>query len=291
MKETLLPVYNIEKFKPLCNEKDFYANKISTHLKNHDFIYKPHKHDFYFVIICTKGKGTHWIDFIEYEIKPGAVFIISPGKGHSFVHSEDAEGFVFFHTKDFYELHSTSKKLVEYPFYYSNYNTPLIQIDKKSINRILPVFKEILEEYRSKQLMKFNRLFVLVELLYIDLLRLYVPLEQIEKQNQNYLIKLHKLEELIEGNFISIKLPAQYADLMSMSVKQLNRICKECLNKSTSDLISDRIVLEAKRLLVYSSLTISEIAEEIGYTDISYFSRLFKKKTGKTPVNFLKEIR
>lgn len=288
MEKGTLPNYNIDKFKHLGKEQDFYANKFSDHLKQHGFISNPHRHDFFLVALCTRGSGTHWVDFIQYDVKPGTIFMLSPGQGHTWVLSDDIDGYVFFHTRDFFELNFSFRKLQDYPFYCSIYNSPTIMLSNNSLQKECAIFEEIIQEYRNQYLMKFSRIFVLVELLYIDLVRLYLPIEQIDKQNQNYLNKLQILEDLIDTNFKILKSPGQYAEMMFVSVKQLNRICKECLDKSTSDLIIDRVMLEAKRMLIYSTCSISQIAEQIGYTDISYFSRLFKKKSGKTPAEFIK---
>eukprot|EP01137_Pigoraptor_chileana_P022501 Opistho-2@7007 len=290
MKEGTLPVYNIDTFNPHCHEKDFYANTLSNHLKTYEFISVAHKHDFYLVVVCTKGSGSHWIDFVQYDVQPGSMFLLSPGQGHSWTLSEDIEGYIFFHSRHFYELNFTSNKLLDYPFYCSIYNSPVLSLNEDTLKKEVIIFKEIVAEYRNRELMKFNRLFTLVELLYFDVLRLYISLEHIQGQNQNYLIKVRELEGFIDDNYTTMKSPAQYAEKMFVTAKQLNRICKETLNKSTSDLIFDRIILEAKRLLAHSSFTIPEIAEKLGYTDVSYFSRLFRKRTGKTPISFSREF-
>ena len=78
---------------------------------------------------------------------------------------------------------------------------------------------------------------------------------------------------------------------MNLSEKHLNRISKECLNKTTSALIAERITLEAKRLLIHSKYTVTEVASELGYDDTSYFSRFFKKNCGETPIQFLSKYR
>jgi AraC family transcriptional activator of pobA len=79
--------------------------------------------------------------------------------------------------------------------------------------------------------------------------------------------------------------------MMNISERHLNRICKVCLNKTTSKIIAERIILEAKRMLVFSKNSVSQIAMELGYFENSYFSRLFKKNCGKTPLEFLNIFR
>jgi AraC-like DNA-binding protein len=110
-------------------------------------------------------------------------------------------------------------------------------------------------------------------------------------QNHNYLRKLRKLEELIERNFLDHKSAGEYARLMNLSEKHLNRICKTCLHKTVTEVISDRIILEAKRMLIFSNIGVAETSAELGYLDTSYFCRCFKKKTGKTPADFIKQFR
>ncbi|MBL7911262.1 MAG: helix-turn-helix domain-containing protein [Bacteroidia bacterium] len=285
-----LPIYNIENFKYLGKESDFYTNTIRAHFKLHEFIFTPHKHDFFFVVICSKGTGTHTIDFIDYAVKPGSVFALSPGQTHSWALSDDADGYVLFHTGSFFNLHFPSKKVRDYPFFCSMHNSPLILLKEKTSKNVKRIFSEILDEYRHDYLFKFQRIAGLLDLLYMDLSRSYIPATTIDKKNHNFLIKIGKLEDLIDANFKKIKSASQYAKMMFMTEKHLNRICKEYLNKTTSDLIMDRLMLEAKRLLVHSSLSVSEIADELGYLDISYFSRLFKKKCGKTPLEFIKSF-
>jgi len=288
MQKKTLPIYSIENFNYLGKETDFYANTLKEQLNHNNEILLPHKHDFFFALLITKGRGTHTIDFVEYDVKPGRVFMISPGQIHDFNLSDDADGYLFFHTRSFYDSYSSSKKVQDYPFFCSIYNSPLITPHNRHLQKIEELFAEIQKEFEQHYLMKFQRIHVLMEQLYIDLTRIYLPQKQINSQNQNYLSKVRKLEDLIDVNFRKIKSPSEYARKMFISEKHLNRMCKECLNKTTSDLIVDRVMLEAKRQLIYTSDTVAEIAEQMGYDDQSYFARLFKKKCGKTPVEFAK---
>ena len=288
MPQKTLPVFNIEKFTHSGRDSDFYANTLSVHLNKYGFIFTPHKHDFFFVALCTKGKGVHTIDFKNYEIQPGSLFVFSPGQTHSWVLSDDAEGYIFFHTKDFFDMNFLAMKIKDYPFYCSIYNAPLINLKDQPLRQAKEIFEHIVDEYTHTYLMKFQKIYVLLGLLYVNLSRSYLPQEQIDKQNLNYLARLRELEDLVEANYKTVKSAGEYADMMHISEKHLNRICKECINKTTTDMIMDRIMLEAKRLLILSGSNVSEVAAELGYFDVSYFSRLFKKRCEMTPLAFIR---
>jgi AraC-like DNA-binding protein len=102
---------------------------------------------------------------------------------------------------------------------------------------------------------------------------------------------MKKFGNLLDKHFKEIKYPKDYAQMMHLSEKHLNRICKTSVGKTTSEVIIDRIVVEAKRMLVFSGFTVSQIAAELGYSNNSYFFRWFKKRTGKTPLEFMNEFR
>ncbi len=285
MKEKDLPVYNIQTFN---HEADthFYANTLQEHLEKHHFIHVPHKHDFYLSILFTKGSGKHEVDFTMYSVKPGYVFMMSPGQTHNWKLSGDVEGYIFFHSKPFYDLEFTKERIGQFPFFNSIYNSPLITLKGVPLKKVTELFREILEEHTKQKQLKQLKILSLVNLVYIELTRVYIPGKTIENQIGSYLSKTRKLESLIDEHFKNLKYPKDYANLMSMTEKHLNRICKTMLNKTTTQLFTDRIILEAKRLLVQTDWSVNKVAETLGYDDNSYFSRLFKKHGGDTPLSF-----
>lgn len=291
MPKNKLPVYNISHFNEIQKGSDFYANNFVLHLKEFHFVNTPHKHDFFLVILFTKGSGMHEIDFVKYHIKPNSIFFLSPGQSHSWQLSKDIDGYVFFHSQAFYDLNFTYQKLRQLPFYASIYNKPVLQLKGVNQLKVIPLFEEILLEYNSEKKMKYEKICALVNIVYVELSRLYDSKNDAIATPQNYLQKLTLLEELIEKNYLNIKSPGRYAEMMHMSEKHLNRICKAGLNKTTTDVIADRVIIEAKRIMAHHKHTVSEVSEILGFDDIAYFSRFFRKRTALTPLAFMNKYK
>ncbi|WP_028978378.1 helix-turn-helix domain-containing protein [Sporocytophaga myxococcoides] len=284
-----IPVYGIREFSRSGNEIYFYSNDLPNHLKSHQFINTPHIHSTYITILFTKGKGEHQIDFSSYPVKPGSVFLLNPGQVHCWKLSEQADGFVFFHTREFYDSIFTNRKITDFPFFYLQQNHPVVYLDKNEISSIRSRFEEINHEFNSLNSFKTEKLGSLIDLLYIELSRVYIKDAHDEniETSTNY-FKIKNLQRLIDAHFRQHKLPQQYADLMNMSTRHLNRLSREVLNKTTGDLIVERIILEAKRLLIHNDIPVANVADQLGYEDVSYFIRVFKKHTGLSPREFQK---
>ncbi|WP_010249197.1 AraC family transcriptional regulator [Myroides injenensis] len=270
--------------------KDFYANTIPKHLiSNHEHIDKPHKHNFYVCMIFTQGGGKHEIDFNSYDICPGSVFLLAPGQTHSWQLSADIDGYIFFHTQEFLDLYFVRETVREYPIFRSIYAPNGLYIDGVLRNEIEYIFKKMLLEVAS-QLWKRNQVLVnLLSLFYIEINRVLAQGESLRvQQSAPYYNHFQFFEDLLEKNFRKEKSAAVYADWMNMTQKHLNRICKTQVNQTTTDIILDRVVLEAKRMLMYTDKSFNDIANYLGYEDYSYFSKVFKKKSGCTLKEFQK---
>ncbi len=284
-----LPIYSINSFKKELTRKEFYANNFSDHVKEHRFTNLPHKHDFFLVVLVTKGSGWHEVDFVRYAVKPGSVFTLQPGQMHFWNLSADVEGFVFFHTKSFYEEANNTLRIYDFPFFSSFQSNKEFTVSIEKINKLIYWMTEIIEETKTIQSDSRLKIRTLIDLIYIELSRDFVH-EKTTSQ-YTYLSRLSEFEKLIEDNYKTNKSTQFYADKLHVSGKHLNRIVKESVNKTSLELIADRIILEAKRLLIQSKLNVSEIGYELGYFDKSYFVRFFKKQTGETPLTFLERYK
>lgn len=278
------PVYSVENFS--CNEihREFYVNTFKEHLKSHSFVEEPHRHDSYLMVFFTDGSGIHEIDFDRFEIKKGSLFVLQPGQMHHWSLSEDIEGFVIIFSQELYNLYFGQKNINDYNFYHSIHNRPEMLFETAEIPKILPYFNLLIEENNRQNNLKLDKMLNLLDCIHIEISRKYS--ETYSHKTHSYNIKISAFEKLLEEHFKKEKLPSFYADKLNITLKHLNRICNEILQKTATEVIMDRVVLEIKRMLTDKQLAVNEVATAIGYDDYSYFSRVFKKQTGVSPTAF-----
>ncbi|UVD78326.1 AraC family transcriptional regulator [Myroides albus] len=269
---------------------DFYANTIPNHLKtNHAHVEKPHKHNFYVCMIFTKGSGKHEIDFNTYDVVPGSVFMVAPGQTHSWVLSEDIDGYIFFHTQEFFDLYYVRESIREYPVFRSVFSPNGFYISGQEREEIEHLFKKMVQEVEGDLWKKNQVLLNIVSLFYIETNRILLTDQSFKVQySSSYYNHFQAFEGLLEKFFMIEKSAAVYANKLNMTQKHLNRICKTLVNQTTTDIILDRVILEAKRMLMYTGKSFNEIALDLGYEDYSYFSKVFKKRADCTPKEFQK---
>lgn len=278
------PIYNIQRFNCNSVNSDLYINTFKNHLIDHSFVEEPHRHNSYVLVFFTKGSGTHEIDFDVFTIQPGSMFFLQPGQMHHWNLSDDVEGFVIFYSQEMYNLYFGQKTIGDYPFYSSVDNKPEMFFDATESKLILPYFESLILETQANQLLKQDKIMNLLDIIHIEIARKYSETHLHEAHSYN--VKIKTFELVLEHNFKKEKAPSFYASQLAITLKHLNRICNEMLQKTTTEVITDRIILEAKRMLMDKKFTVNEIATELGYDDYSYFTRLFKKHTRMTPTDF-----
>jgi AraC family transcriptional regulator, transcriptional activator of pobA len=285
-----LEILPIGSFRAGMTQSDFYVNRLKNHLLGyHTLIEKPHKHDFYAIIHFTSGRGTHTIDFNEYEVKSGSLFMMAPGQVHSWDLSGDADGFIFFHTRDFYNPLAIHRDTESRSFFTFTGSPPAIELPKKNSASVAQLMTRLLSEYEGNAFAREEYMRDIMELVYIEIARAMTGLLK-HADLSPYYLKYLRFENLLEEKYRTEKSPSAYAAQLNMSVKHLNRIVQSIRGKPTVELILDRVILEAQRLLVHADKNFSEVARELGYDDYSYFSHIFKKKTGKSPSEFVRGI-
>lgn len=285
-----LPVFNIGNFEDykccMHMESGFYIRVFDEHIRQNKFIDVTHSHDFYLVLLITEGSGTHKIDFHEYKIEPGAFFILSPGQMHHWDLSEDVNGYILFFRKDYFLIDFNQDRLDRLPFFKSTFSKPYVKLDTHDIDVLQDLYKQINREYSMRLTQSHEMIRLYLNIMFIELSRIYKNAHDSEFEFKYEVIQLNRFERLIDEHFKEHISIAEYADLMSLSMKQLNYICKKTLNKTPSELIQERVLLESKRLLVHTTASVSTIAEMLNFSDSSYFIRIFKKASSTTPDKF-----
>jgi AraC-like DNA-binding protein len=241
-----------------------------------------HRHDFFLMLTLRKAKGLHEIDFVPYEVNNYSIFLLRPGQVHKLTLKQGSTGFlVQFKTEYFLSHKDSSKQLLRKVGNQNNY-----PLNAKIFKKLDVLLSSILLEYKEKQEDFHEVIKANLDILFIQLLRQRGNTDTKNNFAPYQLEKLEKFLELVEENITEYKQVSQYADLLSLTVYQLNAITKALLSKNASQLINEYIILEAKRNLLATSNQVSQIAYHLGYEDVSYFIRFFKKHTGHTPDDY-----
>lgn len=262
MAENSTPVYCLDNFGQQAGANSFYIETLAAHLRNHSFVNDPHKHDFYLILYITRGDGEHTIDFKNYKVTPGSFFLMTPGQVHSWKLGPKTDGFIIFFNHQFLEFPSNP------------------HVVPKDISTLDVIVREMMKETDTK-----------IQRAWLEVLLLKLSAYYQEDGTVNATtFKIRKLQQLIDKNFLKLKKPADYANLMNLSPAYLNNLCKKHLGKTLSDLINERIVLEGKRLFAYTDLNVSQVSNRLRFSEPSYFVRFFRKNTGITPEQFKEGI-
>jgi len=166
------------------------------------------------------------------------------------------------------------------------------ELNEANFSRLNILAESIFNEYKNRpeeyqEVIKSN-----LRILFIELMRLRNKSNKpIENKDLYVQERLEEFLQLLELNIASEKQVSQYADMLHLSNYQLNSITKQTLGKTASELINEQIILESKRYLLATSNQVNQIAFHLGYEDVSYFIRFFKKHTGHSPEAFRQKLK
>ncbi len=250
----------------------------------------PHRHDFYEVFIVLQGRGTHEIDFQTFPFDSYSLHFIAPGKVHVIAPQEACRAYILAFTDQFFELHAPAQAaLGDLPFFKPQTEQPILSLDAETaryFERLLDNLIQDVAQHAAKAEQVFS---AYLQIVLFKAQQLVQPAESDTEHTKAAHI-VQEFRELIEQHFREKHQVQDYASLLSITPSYLNRITKELTDQTAGDHILNRIVLEIKRLLLFSELTNKEIAFRLHFNDPSYFSRTFRKKTGMTPSTFRQKM-
>lgn len=252
-------------------------------LSGKDMVQELHRHSFYFILVLKNGRGSHIVDFISYPVGDSQVFIMKPGQVHELELDKTCTGFLLQFPEDYFmQLDIAARQILKKACRKVYYIT-----SKESLKNILSFMRSIVDEISGNKSNYEYAIRINLQLFFIELLRQEYPLnEEPKKKNTYALEKVEAFQGLIADNFSSHKEVSWYADKMNITTYQLNTFTKKTLGKTSTSVINDYILLEAKRYLMATANQVNQISWHLGYEDVSYFIRFFKKHTGYPPEVF-----
>ena len=282
-----LPVYSLHNFSsPERKSQQFQVEVFDAN--RHFSVKYPHRHDFFEVLYLLKGSGFHVIDTNKYEIKPPCVFFMSPGQAHKLELSNDIEGFIFIFTADFYLLNrSNQNTLIEFPFFYTIHqdNPPLLLENENDIRFLESLFRQGISEISDAVESNNEMLRSILDLILTTCAARYQVTENLLNKGKGQIL-VKRFFHLVEENHQKNLSMSDYSGMIGITPNHLTQTVKSLTGKTSSQIIKAKQLLEIKRLLVHTNLSISEIANQLNFEDQSYFTKFFKRETGFTPVQF-----
>lgn len=281
--------YHLHKEQP--EKLQFEIHDLSDYYqRNKDHASIPHSHSFYQILWFYKKGGKHFIDFNAHPILNNTVFFLTKNQIHYFEKSSNYEG-ILIHFNESFLMQSDVDIFLKYNVF-NNLKEPCYCITSEVVSSA----KNYIELMKSELLnrTKFGHQQVLRYLLK-SLLIIFERAHRGEKTetltfNNHYELHYLHFRELLEQNYNKGYSVKNYADKLNMSTKTLTTITNSRVSKTPSVLISERIILEAKRLLSFTTLHINEIGYKLGFEDASYFVKYFKRHTKNSPGAFRKVI-
>ena len=281
-----IPVRKINAEKYGSPSDTFSIRKIDGLLATSDLIQEIHRHDFFFILALENGKGDHMIDFVPYSITNHSVFFLRPGQVHELKLKKGSTGYLAEFSNDFLAPHQLSNQWLRSVTSKNHY--PLSTERFKKIDALLST---ILQEHLDKQEKYREAINANLEIFFIEMLRCRKSESAKSTENSALQDRLEEFLSLLETHVTNHKQVSTYAEMMNLSSYQLNAATKIALGKTASELINDEIILESKRQLLATPNQIKEIAYLMGYEDISYFTRFFRKQTGYSPEAFRQKFK
>ena len=248
-----------------------------------------HTHSFYEILWTEKGKSRQSIDYNEYEVLPNTLFFISPNQVHRFEDWQPLLGGTILFTEDYFLInHSSKDKLFELTFLDNIYTNPCIQFNKADFADMKHTIDLIYDEQKRGD----KSVAITQSLLHILLTQVQRSVDSNTKSviSKKYLILYKEFKILLDKHFPDNQTAKFYADKLCITPHHLNLVSKTVTGRTAGEIIKSRTILEAKRLLTFTDMTITQIATDLSYFDSSYFAKIFKADTGVSPNDFKKEM-
>jgi AraC-like DNA-binding protein len=259
--------------------------KLSSFEGNNNFDHIQ-RHNYFSLIWVLEGSGTLRAGFSEYTFQKDSLFAFAPYQPFMFSNADTIMGVTIQFHSDFFCILKHDKEVSCNGILFNDaYGSPITLVDNHAAETLQMVLAQIKKEMQTPALSQYELLISYLKIFLITASRLKADQQNITntKAQEKEPFILQTLRDAIEEHFRTKHSPSNYADLLNISPKALAKITKTHFNKTLTELISERIIMEAKRELYLTNKPVKEIASALGYEDEHYFSRFFKTNADISP--------
>lgn len=251
----------------------------------------PHRHNYYSVIWSFTATGKHHIDFKEYPILPNHIFFVSPRQVHQVFTDPGPTGLIILFTQEFLVSNSIREDFISnLKLFHDSGETPPLPLTDQMVNNLRTFSDKMMETFLSDREMKSETIGAYLRLFLIEC-NSHCSLfpgnntQGIEVGRS----MVRRFKNLVENHYFEWHQVKNYAAVLNVTPSYLNDVIKFALNESAKDYIQNRLVLETKRLILFTEKSSKEIGYDLGFEDPSHFSKFFKNNAGLS-INKFKEI-
>ncbi len=260
------------------------------YIKKHVEKYPAHRLTYYDITLITRGTGFFRINTCEYKVSAGDVIFSCPGEIRHWDTDNIIDGFALIFEEEFLLSFFNDPGFLNHLACFQPDSTSKITLDDATYERILKLVKDIKLEIDIYQVKDKH---ILRALLYETLMLLHRACTTTDnlpgKNRKAKNLYADKFANLVNTDFKRYHSTRYYADKLCITSNYLNEIIKNITGISAKQYIQNRITLEAKKMLLYTNLQVSGIANDLGFDDLSYFIRFFRGQTGFTPLEYKKD--
>lgn len=252
------------------------------------FVDDPHRHNFYSIIWSVMGTGRHIIDFREYPIEPGSIFFVSPWQVHQIITDPGSTGYLMLFTPEFLQKNSIREDFISnLRLFRDSDETPPLSLNERTSVQLKSFADEMNKAFLSSDEMKFETIGAYLKLFLLTCNNICTLYPDTNTQNIEVGRALvQRFKDLVEQRFSEWHQVQDYARELNVSPGYLNDVISSSIHKPAKEYIQNRIILETKRLSLFTTKSIKEIGYELGFEDPSHFSKFFKTFTGNSILGF-----
>ena len=249
------------------------------------FRHIPHRHDFYHLFWIESGNGTFVSDGRSYPLTRGSLIFVSPGQVHAWKCNDTLKGYVLcFEPASLFSGSDRPYRLLHdlAQFSATTKDRATFQVAGSTYRILRVAFKNLADEFHGSAEFRCDMVRSQITALLIRLHRLCLSTPSVEAQGYSTHLT-NRFLSLLEKEAGKLQRARYYTSALSVSPRVLVDAVLAETGKSPSAWIRDRSLLEARRLLIYTDLTISEIAYRLNFRNVSYFVRFYRRLAGVPP--------